>query len=141
MKMVEELLESGKYYTHTQTQHTNTTHTTQMSPISIVNMKFAAKHMINFSTLPMKTSKSYLSYSIARQYVHESNYYSQAMSQNHIADSHINNNGSGSVEHSEMKFVKNVKHSDIELDEHDVSFVPQVSSNDDSISGSGHSRI
>lgn len=112
--------------------------------ISLIHVNTAAKHMLSFSNLATKTSRSYMSSSVPRLYVHESSYYAQNALHNKPVDTHVHNNAGGAVENSEMKFVKNAKYySDHpeHHDQHDKDFVPQVSSHNDNVSGIGHNQL
>lgn len=111
-----------------------------MSPTIISSLKTASRNIIKVPNLN-KSSKSFISYSAVRKSYTETDYYAKHALHNQPKQSNVNNNAGGSVESSEMTFVKNSATSNTSVSDVDeTKFVPKVSS-DDHVSGSGHNRV
>lgn len=111
-----------------------------MTPITISYLNFTTRNMIKLSNVS-NVSKSFISYTALRNSHTELDYYSNHKLHNKPIESNISNNAGGKVENSEMKFVENSANSNTSVSDDEHGFVPKISSNDDSISGFGHSKV
>lgn len=110
-----------------------------MAPIALSSLNLASKHIIRF---PSISAKSYLSYTIARKSYTEQAYYANGSLYNQPQQSAQVSTDAGSVESSEMHFVKTSHNSNTSVaDVDEKTFVPSVSSDSNEVSGNGHSKI
>lgn len=111
-----------------------------MAPIALSSLNLAAKHIIR--SAPSVSAKSYLSYTISRKSYTEQAYYANGSLYNQPPQASQVFTNVGSVESSEMHFVKASQPSNTSVSDVDEKvFVPSVSSDSNDVSGNGHSKI